>query len=127
VDSLSGSSLTPIAASDAAAFAPVRSDPSHFGQLQLNAASSDFEVTLFLHASGRKVGIGTGDSARHRAQRYTVVVNALEPGQLGKFSLSSGCLPEPVRYARHHSDGSGQLAPRSSCRLLNNTPMTVIG
>jgi len=99
-----------------------------FGQLQLNAASTDFDVTLFLRdAAGRK--LESGPSIRRTIERgeYTAVVNALKPGQVGKFSLSSTFQPEPNTLCRDITrigpgqTLSGQLLD-SSCRLFNNAP-----
>jgi len=99
-----------------------------FGQLQLNAASTDFEVTLFLRdAAGRKLESGPAIQRTIERGEYTVVVNALKPGQLGSFSLNSAFQPEPNTLCRDITRAgpaqtiSGHLLD-SSCRLLDNSP-----
>src|SRR5258708_4112644 len=99
-----------------------------FGQLQLTAASTDFDVTLFLRdAAGRRIESGATIQRTVERGEYTVVGNALKPGQTGKFSLSSMFQPEPNTLCRDITrigpgqTISGQLLD-SSCRLFNNAP-----
>jgi hypothetical protein len=98
------------------------------GQLQLNAASADFEITLFVRDSaGRKLESGAAIQSVIERGEYTVVVNAQKPGQLGKFTLSSAFTPEPGTMCRALTRiGIGQTISGhlldTSCRQFNDAP-----
>ncbi|HTM49193.1 MAG TPA: PPC domain-containing protein [Bryobacteraceae bacterium] len=98
------------------------------GQLQLNAVSSDFDVTLLLRDSaGRKIDAGAAIQRTMERGEYTVIVNATKTGQTGKFTLDSAFKPEPNTLCREFTrigpgqSVSGRLTD-DSCRLLNNAP-----
>ena len=99
-----------------------------FGQLQLDAASDGFAVSLLLRDSlGRKVEEGSAIRKTIERGEYTVVVSGQGPGQGGKFTLSSAFQPEPNTICRSITKiGPNQLVDGhlldSSCRLPNNTP-----
>jgi hypothetical protein len=129
VDSVSGSlSDADCRLSDGSIFAEYVLTLPTFGQLQLNAASPDFPVTLFLRDSaGRKLaGAAVIQQTAERGE-YTVVVNATRPGQSGKFTLTSTFQPEPNVMCRDttrigpNQTIAGHLVD-SSCRQLNNAP-----
>ena len=98
------------------------------GRLQLNVASGDFAATAVLRDSaGRRIeGAQSIDKTIERGE-YTVVVNAQNSGQLGKFTLNTSFTPEPNTLCRSvtrigfNESRPGRLAD-SSCRLPDNTP-----
>ncbi len=97
-----------------------------FGQLQLNASSNDFPVSLILRdTSGRMVAGGAAIQQTVERGEYMLVVNAQSPGQLGNFSLTSMFTPEPNTLCRNITrigptqSVSGHLVD-TSCQLLNN-------
>ena len=102
-----------------------------FGQLQLNASSTDFPAGLMLRdTDGRLVAGGAGiASIQQTIERgdYTLLVNAAAPGQLGNFSLVSAFTPEPNTLCRSITrigptqTIAGHLVD-SSCLQLNNAP-----
>ncbi len=114
--------------SDGSVFAAYTLTLPTFGQLQLNAASDSFPVSLVLRDSvGRKVEQGSAIQKTIERGEYTVVVNTQGPGQAGKFSLNSAFQPEPNTICRSISrivpnqSVDGHLLD-SSCRLPDNTP-----
>ena len=99
-----------------------------FGQLQLNAASTDFPVSLILRdTDGRMVAGGAGVASIQQAVErgeFTLLVNAQAAGQLGNFSLTSAFTPEPTTLCR----SIGRIGPTetiwghltdTSCLQLN--------
>jgi len=112
--------------SDGSAFAVYILTLPTFGQLQLNATSNDFPVSLILRdASGRMLAGGSGVQQTVERGEYMLIVNAQSPGQLGDFSLTSMFTPEPNTLCREITrigptqSVSGHLVD-TSCRLLNN-------
>jgi hypothetical protein len=97
-----------------------------WGQLQLNASSNDFPVSLILRdTSGRMMAGGAAIQQTVERGEYTLVVNAQSPGQLGSFTLTSMFTPEPSTLCRNITrigptqSVSGRLVD-TSCKALNN-------
>jgi hypothetical protein len=127
VDSVSGSlGDGDCLLSDGSTFAEYILTLPTWGQLQVNASSSDFPVSLILRdMSGRMLAGGSGIQQTVERGAYMLVVNAQSPGQLGNFSLTSMFTPEPNTLCRNITrigptqSVSGRLVD-TSCRLLNN-------
>jgi hypothetical protein len=127
VDSLTGSlGDGDCLLSDGSTFAVYILTLPTFGQLQLNASSNDFPVSLILRdTSGRMMAGGAAIQQTVERGEYTLVVNAQSPGQLGNFSLTSMFTPEPNTLCRNITrigptqSVSGHLVD-TSCRLLSN-------
>ena len=99
-----------------------------FGQLQLNASSTDFSVNAILRDSdGRMVANGTSIAQTLERGEYTLLINAQSPGQFGGYSVTSAFTPEPNTLCRGltrigpTSTVSGHLVS-TSCQQLNNLP-----
>jgi hypothetical protein len=112
--------------SDGSTFAVYMLTLPTFGQLQLNASSNDFPVSLILRdTSGRMMAGGAAIQQTIERGEYMLVVNAQSPGQLGNFSLTSMFTPEPNTLCRNITrigptqSVSGHLVD-TSCQLLNN-------
>src|SRR5260370_14717636 len=87
--------------SDGSTFAEYVLTLPTFGQLQLNASSSDFPVSLALRDTyGRMIAGGASIQQTVERGEYTMVVNAQSPGQLGNFALNSMFTPEPNTLCR---------------------------
>jgi len=98
------------------------------GRLQLSVASDEFPVTAALRdSSGRKVEAAQSIDKTIERGEYTVIVNAQNPGQSGRFTLNTTLTPEPNTMCRSitriglNQTRSGRLAD-SSCRLPDNNP-----
>src|SRR5260370_33716675 len=128
VDSLTGSlDESDCHLSDGSAIAGYSLTLPTFGQLQLNASSNDFPVSLILRdTSGRMMAGGAAIQQNIERGEYTLLVNAQSPGQLGGFTLTSTFTPEPKTLCRTIT----RVGPTqsitchltdTSCRLLNNT------
>jgi hypothetical protein len=98
------------------------------GRLQLNVASDDFPATATLRDStGRKIEGGQSMDKTIERGEYSVIVNAQNAGQLGKFVINTAFTQEPNTLCRAitriglNQSRPGRLAD-SSCRLPDNTP-----
>ena len=112
--------------SDGSTFAEYILTLPTFGQLQLDASSSDFPVSLILRdTSGRMMAGGASIQQTVERGEYTLVVNAQSPGQLGNFTVTSMFTPEPNTLCRNITrigptqSVSGRLVD-TSCKALNN-------
>ena len=98
------------------------------GEIQLDGASSAFDLTLFLRdANGHR--IASGPSIRQPLERgqYSVVVNAGAPEQSGAYVLRSNFTPEPGTICRNfvpiglNQAVTGRLGA-ASCLLPDRSP-----
>jgi hypothetical protein len=97
------------------------------GQIQLDGASSAFDLNLILRdVTGHQLASGASISQPMERGQYSILVNAGTSGQSGAFTLRSNFTPQPATICRDfvsiglNQSVSGRLSA-ASCLLPDNS------